>query len=141
MLLTIVVPCYNEGSSIQIIYQKLNEVLGKDSITQKYDYELIFIDDGSKDNTINIVKELKIADPHVKYISFTRNFGKEAGILAGFGYSLGDAVILLDADLQHPPELIPEMLNYYRNGYDQVIAKRNRDGDPKPKIYLAELVS
>ena len=86
-------------------------------------HEIVFINDGSKDNTLQILKNIGQNDKAVKYISFSRNFGKEAGMLAGLEYITGDCVVIMDADLQHPPELIPEMIKYYKEGYDQVIAK------------------
>lgn len=138
MELSVVIPSYNEGYSIKLTYEKLKDVLEKESSIQNYTYELIFIDDGSKDNTLNVIKKFQKNDPHVKYISFSRNFGKEAGMLAGLAYSSGDAVLLMDADLQHPPELIPEMIENYYNGYDQVIAKRNRIGESKVKTFFSK---
>lgn len=139
MNLTVIIPSYNEECAIKVTYEKLIDVLKDYCLTQKYEYEFIFVDDGSKDDTLSVIKQFQSFDTHVKYISFTRNFGKEAGILAGLAYSNGDAVILMDADLQHPPELIPKMVEYYISGYDQVIAKRNRIGDSKPKTFLCKL--
>jgi glycosyltransferase involved in cell wall biosynthesis len=137
--LTVLIPSYNESDSIESLYEELNFILLQDSLKQNYDYELIFIDDGSNDNTLDIIKKLQKYDRHIKYLSFSRNFGKEAAMLAGFAYSIGDAVILIDADLQHPPELIPKMIKYYKDGYDQVIGKRNRTGDSKSKTFLSKL--
>lgn len=139
MILSVIIPSYNEGSTIRITYEKLTEVLEPDSITQDYDYELIFVDDGSKDNTLEVIKKFQKDDVRVKYISFTRNFGKEAGLLAGLSYSKGDMVVLIDADLQHPPELIPVMIGHFYNGYDQVITKRNRTGDSKTRTIFSRL--
>lgn len=139
MKLSIIIPAYNEGSAIKITYKELTRILEKDSLVQNYNYELIFIDDGSKDETLDVIKELSKKDSHVKFISFTRNFGKEAGMLAGLTYSTGDAIILIDADLQHPPELICDMVKYYYNGYNQVIAKRDRVGDPKTTTVFSKL--
>ncbi|KOR26068.1 glycosyltransferase family 2 protein [Clostridium sp. L74] len=139
MKLSIIIPAYNEGSAIKTTYTELTKVLKKDSLLQNYNYELLFIDDGSKDETLNLIKQIKRSDEHIKFISFTRNFGKEAGMLAGLTYSTGDAVILIDADLQHPPELISDMVKYYYSGYDQVIAKRNRVGDPKTTTIFSKL--
>ncbi|MGO5075924.1 glycosyltransferase family 2 protein [Clostridium sporogenes] len=139
MKLSIIIPAYNEGSAIKITYKELTRIIEKDSLVQNYNYELIFIDDGSKDETLDVIKELPKKDSHVKFISFTRNFGKEAGMLAGLTYSTGDAIILIDADLQHPPELICDMVKYYYNGYNQVIAKRNRVGDPKTTTVFSKL--
>lgn len=139
MNLTVLIPSYNESDSIKSLYDELNFILLQDSLKQNYDYELIFIDDGSNDNTLDIIKKLQKSDKHIKYLSFSRNFGKEAAMLAGFAYSIGDAVVLIDADLQHPPELIPKMIKYYKDGYDQVIGKRNRTGDSKSKTFLSKL--
>lgn len=132
MILSIIIPCYNEETVINLIYKKITE------ITLNYTYELIFIDDGSKDKTVSIIENICSIDKHVRYISFSRNFGKEAAMLAGLQYSIGDCVIILDADLQHPPELIPKMIEQYNNGYDQVIAKRNRIGEAKLKSLSAK---
>ncbi|APH16061.1 glycosyltransferase like 2 family protein [Clostridium sporogenes] len=139
MKLSIIIPSYNEDNVIKITYKELKRILEQDSLDQHYTYELIFIDDGSKDNTLDVIKQLEKSDAHVKFISFTRNFGKEAGMLAGLTYSTGDAIILIDADLQHPPELICDMVKYYYNGYNQVIAKRNRVGDPKTTTVFSKL--
>ena len=126
MLLSIIVPCYNEGESIKYTYQEIKKVLNNINIQ----HEIVFINDGSKDNTLQILKNIGQNDKSVKYISFSRNFGKEAGMLAGLEYITGDCVVIMDADLQHPPELIPEMIKYYEEGYDDVYAKRkSRKGE------------
>ena len=135
MLLSIIVPCYNEGESIKYTYQEIKKVLNNINIQ----HEIVFINDGSKDNTLQILKNIGQNDKSVKYISFSRNFGKEAGMLAGLEYITGDCVVIMDADLQHPPELIPEMIKYYKEGYDQVIAKRNRKGDNKYRTWATRL--
>ena len=102
----------------------------KDSLDKGYDYDLLFVDDGSKDNTIDHVQYLASLDLHVKYISFSRNFGKESAMIAGFQHSVEcDAVVMVDGDLQHPPEFIPQMIEGFQEGYDQVIAKRDRTGE------------
>lgn len=139
MKLSVVIPSYNEGNAIRLTYEKLRDVLEKESFDKNYNYELIFVDDGSKDDTLNTIKNFQKNDVNVKYISFTRNFGKEAAMLAGLAYSSGDAVVLIDADLQHPPELISEMIKNYDCGYDQVIAKRNRVGDSKTRTFFSKL--
>ena len=133
--LSIVVPCYNEQQNVQQFYLE----------TQKYVQELpavieyVFVDDGSKDETLSVLRDLAEQDTSVHYISFSRNFGKEAAILAGFQYASGDAVVLLDADLQHPPSLIPAMWQHFEEGYDQVIAKRNRIGEQFVRRKLTNL--
>ncbi|RKQ34296.1 glycosyltransferase family 2 protein [Oceanobacillus halophilus] len=133
--LSIVVPCYNEQENVYDFYQE----------TQKYvkeiqaEIEFVFIDDGSKDQTLSILRDLANHDENVNFISFSRNFGKESAILAGFHYATGDAVILMDVDLQHPPSLIPIMWKYYEEGYDQVIGKRNRKGEGFWRRHLTNL--
>ncbi|EEK70503.1 Stress response protein [Bacillus mycoides] len=103
------------------------------------DYEFVFVNDGSKDDTLNILRDLANSDAAVHYISFSRNFGKEAAMLAGLKYATGDAVVIMDADLQHPPTLIKEMLEGYNEGYDQVIAKRTRTGDSPVRSFVSRL--
>lgn len=127
--LSLIIPCYNESSPLIDTYNEVKRVLDNKEITEKYLYEILFVDDGSVDNTFKIIKELAVKDETVKYISFTRNFGKEAGMLAGLTHCKGDIIIILDADLQHPPHLILEMVHYYEEGYDQVIARRSRKGE------------
>ncbi|KGP71948.1 glycosyltransferase family 2 protein [Pontibacillus yanchengensis] len=126
-LISLILPSYNEEENIELIYDSIH----KDMADLDYDYELIFIDDGSADGTLNSIQHLAATYPGVKYISFTRNFGKEAALLAGLQKANGDAVIILDADLQHPSYLIPEMIQGFEEGYDQVIARRNRNGESK----------
>ena len=106
--ISIVVPCYNEEDIVEIFYNKLVEVLES---LKEYNYEIIFIDDGSKDNTIRLLKKIKLKNNKVKIISFSRNFGKESAMLAGLENSKGDYVVVMDSDLQHPPEKIIEMVN------------------------------
>jgi Glycosyltransferases involved in cell wall biogenesis len=133
MLISAVVPCFNEEKVIAMTYDELSSALS--GITDEY--EMIFVDDGSRDGTLAILKQTAEGDPHVKYISFSRNFGKESAMLAGLRYSSGDFTVIMDADLQHPPELIEEMLYYGRQGFDQVIAQRNRAGDKKVGSFFA----
>jgi polyisoprenyl-phosphate glycosyltransferase len=139
MLLSIVIPCYNEYDSIMQTYRTITNIIKADSDKEGYSYELIFIDDGSNDETLKIIQNFCASDANSKYISFSRNFGKESAMLAGLTYAEGDCVVIMDADLQHPPELIPKMIQYYHEGYDQVIAKRNRHGDKKSKSLAANL--
>lgn len=127
--LSLVIPCYNESSPLRETYKEIKRVLETSEVSNSYHYEMIFVNDGSTDDTINIIKELAAIDDSVKYVSFTRNFGKESGMLAGLNYASGDIVIIIDADLQHPPHLIPEMIYSYEEGYDQVIARRSRKGE------------
>ena len=106
-LVTILIPCFNEAQSLPLLYQSLNNVA--DAITD-YEFEYLFINDGSKDLSLDILRTLHKQDERVCYVDLSRNFGKENAMLAGFDYAKGDAVIIMDADLQHPPTLIPEML-------------------------------
>lgn len=133
--ISIIVPCYNEEAVLYDFYQELTVVMDKlDS-----DYEVIFINDGSKDRTLEIMKEIAKMQPDITYISFSRNFGKEASMLAGLEYASGDAVVIMDADLQHPPSLIPKLIEKFREGYDQVIAKRTRTGEKVIRSWFSRL--
>ncbi|KHE72132.1 glycosyltransferase family 2 protein [Halobacillus sp. BBL2006] len=134
-LISLILPSFNEEENIPLIYENLHNIMS----LVNYDYELIFIDDGSEDQTLDSIQDLARKHPHVKYVSFTRNFGKEAALLAGLQKSQGDAVIIMDADLQHPCFLIPEMIDGYEEGYDQVIAKRNRNGESPLRKTLSTL--
>ncbi|MFJ7950653.1 glycosyltransferase family 2 protein [Lysinibacillus sp. NPDC096418] len=125
MRLSIVVPCYNEEQTLEKFYITIRETL-RDC---NFSYELILINDGSKDKTQQIMDSLSSKDSRVRFVSFSKNFGKEAAMLAGITYAKGNNVILMDADLQHPPSLILEMIEKAELGYDQVIAKRNRNGE------------
>jgi glycosyltransferase involved in cell wall biosynthesis len=126
MRLSIVVPCYNEEAVIELFDARIRETLE----TLPVEYELCYIDDGSRDATLTKLRALAQGrEATTRYLSFSRNFGKEAGILAGLRTASGDAVVIMDADLQHPPELIARMLELHRAGHDQIIARRTRDGD------------
>lgn len=122
---SIVVPCFNENEVIGTFHTALLAALEPTRQT----FEICYVDDGSADGTRRQLSELAAADPRVRYTSFSRNFGKEAAMLAGLRMSRGDAVVLMDADLQHPPELVPRMLELHRHGYDQVVAQRDRTGE------------
>ena len=108
-LITILIPCYNEEQSLPLLYKALNSVV---ETISGYEFEYLFINDGSKDNTLDILRNLHMQDKRVCYVDLSRNFGKENAMLAGFDYAKGDAMIIMDADLQHPPTLIPEMSKY-----------------------------
>ncbi len=118
---TIIVPCYNEESNIDLLYDRLKKLT--DSLSG-YDFQILLVNDGSKDNTLSKMQELHETDKTVSYLSLSRNFGKENAMLAGLDYAEGDAVILMYADLQDPPELIPQMLAEWEKGYDDVYARR-----------------
>lgn len=123
--LSIVVPCYNESEVIEAFHDALIAALEPTGAT----FEICYVDDGSSDETIVLLKALAGADSRVRFTSFSRNFGKESAMLAGMRMSRGGAVVLLDADLQHPPEFIPRMLELHQHGYDQVIAQRDRTNE------------
>ncbi|MEU2556788.1 glycosyltransferase [Streptomyces sp. NPDC013313] len=123
--ISIVVPCYNEDEVIDTFHATLLSVL---EATQQT-FEVCYIDDGSNDNTLRCLCALAARDRRIRYTSFSRNFGKEAAILAGLRMARGEAVVLMDADLQHPPRLVPHMLQLRQHGYDQVVARRDRAGD------------
>jgi len=122
---TILVPCYNEEACLPLLYETLQQVLS--SLVQ-YDWELLFVNDGSVDGTIDILRELHDKDDMVGYIDLSRNFGKENAMLAGFDYASGDCMIIMDADLQDPPEIIVDMLQMWENGVEDVYAKRRSRG-------------
>ena len=125
--ITVLIPCYNEECSLTLLYNRLIRLF---ATLPNYQLDILLVDDGSKDNTLAIMQELHIKNPSVSYLSLSRNFGKENAMLAGLDYAKGDAVILMDADLQDPPELIPQMLQEWENGYDDVYARRrNRAGE------------
>ena len=135
MKLSIVIPFYNEENMIQKMYDALVAEINK--IT-KAKFEIIFINDGSKDRTFEKMLAIADSDSRVKYISFSRNFGKEAGTIAGLEYATGEAVILMDGDLQHPPALLPQMIEAYEQGYDVVSARRTRTGEKPHRTFLAK---
>jgi glycosyltransferase involved in cell wall biosynthesis len=128
MQVDLIVPCYNEQEVLNMFYAEASRVV--DGI-KGYDFNFIFVDDGSKDKTCAIMQELAEKDSRVKYISFSRNFGKESAMYAGLKNSTGDYMVVMDADLQHPPALIPDMLRVMEEGYDCCATDRcTRDGDP-----------
>jgi len=137
-LISVIVPCYNEQEVLHMFYDEISRVAGE---MYAYDFEFIFVNDGSRDNTLKICKELAEKDERVKYISFSRNFGKEAGIYAGFEKSKGDLVCMMDADLQDPPALLPEMVKAIEEeGYDSVATRRvTRKGEPPIRSFFARM--
>ena len=137
--LSLIVPCYNESDVLPFFYDETSKVIA--SLSSEYSTELVFVDDGSKDSTLEIIKELAVRDPAVKYISFSRNFGKEAAMLAGMNYAVkADYIGILDADLQHSPDIIPTMLEFVdKQGYDVAAARRtDRTGESKLKTTLSQ---
>ena len=126
-LLSVVVPCYNESEVIEIFYKALKQVLvGLESL----DHEIVFVDDGSVDDTLDRLNRLMAADSAVRVCSLSRNFGHQIALTAGMDAAVGDAVIIMDSDMQHPPSLIPELVRKWRAGYDVVSAIRQQtDGE------------
>ncbi len=136
MKLTAVVPCYNEEAALHYFYQEMQKVMQD---MQDIEFEILFINDGSKDKTLEVIQELAKQDEKVKYVSFSRNFGKEAAIYAGLQYSDGDLTAIMDADLQDPPSLLPQMYRAItEEGYDSVATRRvNRKGEPPIRSFFA----
>lgn len=136
MKLTTIIPCYNEEDTLSHFYQEMQKVMQK---MQDVEFELLFIDDGSADKTLELIKELAAKDERVRYVSFSRNFGKEAAIYAGLSYSDGDLTAIMDADLQDPPSLLPQMYQaIVKEGYDSVATRRiSRKGEPKIRSFFA----
>ena len=135
-LLSIIVPCYNEEESLPIFYETVHDM--EDEIAS-VELEFVFVDDGSRDRTLEIARQLHEKDPRVHYVSFSRNFGKEAGIYAGLEHAKGDYVVIMDADLQDPPAMLPEMLSHIESGqYDRVATRRvDRKGEPPIRSWFA----
>lgn len=136
-LLSIIVPCYNEEESVPLFYQ---EAMKQEAFFHGKDVELefIFVDDGSKDRTVEEVKKLREKDERIHLVSFSRNFGKEAAIIAGLEKAKGDFTVLMDADLQDPPAILPEMYEYIEQGYDSVATRRvDRKGEPPIRSFFA----
>lgn len=133
--ISLIIPCFNEQDALRIFYHEITKVLK----SVDYNYELLFINDGSKDKTVDILKEFSQKDENVKYLSFSRNFGKEAAMYAGFCNAEGDYAAVMDADMQDPPILLPEMLKILESGeYDSVATRRvNREGEPLIRSWFA----
>ncbi len=136
--ISLIVPCYNEQESLPIFYRAVCEVA---QTLENYQITMLFVNDGSKDSTLAIMRELAAKDERVKYISFSRNFGKEAAMYAGFCNADGDYVAVMDADMQDPPSLLPEMLEILETGeYDSVATRRvTRDGEPPIRSFFARM--
>lgn len=135
--ISIIVPAYNEEESLPFLYERLTNLINS---IKNYEFEVLFINDGSRDKTLEIIKELRKKDERFCYVNLSRNFGKEVAMMAGLDYAKGDAVIFIDADLQDPPELIPELIKYWEEGYDDVYAKRkSREGETFFKKFTSKL--
>lgn len=137
-LISIIVPAFNEEESIPVFYEAIKHVFSDD--INNYQYELIFVDDGSKDKTLELVKDISLRDMNTHYISFSRNFGKEAAILAGLKNATGEFTAIMDADMQDPPSILPEMIGILEgNEYDSVATRRkNRNGEPPIRSFFAK---
>ncbi len=141
-LISVVVPCYNEEEVLPLFYTEIVKVMGGIMETHPdTDYELLFINDGSKDGTLKEIRLMAEKDKRVRYISFSRNFGKEAGMFAGLQNAKGDYVVVMDADLQHPPAFIPQMYEYVLSGeYDCATTRRvSREGESKIRSWFSRL--
>jgi glycosyltransferase involved in cell wall biosynthesis len=133
--LSVVVPCYNEQESIHACHEKLTEVLS----ALQASYEIVYVDDGSRDKTSELLEQIHARDPHVVVVRLSRNFGHQPAVTAGLSTSMGQAVVIIDADLQDPPELIPEMVKLWRSGYKVVYGiRRTRDGETPFKLWTAK---
>lgn len=135
--ISLIIPCYNEQDSLPFFYDETTNVLR----AMTYDYELLFIDDGSTDQTLSLLMDFAKKDDHINYLSFSRNFGKEAAMYAGLCNSDGDYVAIMDADMQDPPDLLPQMLEALNSGnYDSVATRRiNRSGEPVLRSWFAKI--
>lgn len=138
MKLSAIVPCYNEAEALSYFYEEIDRVSKE---MQEVEFELLYINDGSKDKTLDIIKEMAQKDERVKYLSFSRNFGKEAAIYAGLKHATGELVAIMDADLQDPPSLLPEMYDaIVKDGYDSVATRRvTRKGEPPIRSFFARV--
>lgn len=132
-IVSVVVPCYREADNLANLHARSSTVM----TSMGRSWELILVDDGSPDDTWDVAQRLAAADPHVRAVALSLNFGKESALLAGLRRSHGEAVVLMDADLQHPPELIPQMVELLGPGTDQVVARRDRRGDPWLRTMLS----
>ena len=135
--ISIIIPAYNEEETIPYLYERLNKLMNS---IENYTFEVLFINDGSKDTTLAKIKELRQKDERINYVDFSRNFGKEIAMIAGIDYVTGDCAIFMDADLQDPPELIPELIKYWEEGYDDVYARRkSRKGETWLKKFTSKM--
>ena len=136
-IISVIIPCYNEQETVNRFYKEIKRVT--DDILD-YSFEFIYVNDGSKDQTASLVKELHVKDERVCLVDFSRNFGKEAAMLAGMELAQGDAIVIMDVDLQDPPELVPKMIKLYEEGYENIYTRRrNREGEPPIRSFFANL--
>ena len=135
--ISVIIPAYNEEESLPILYERMEKLMKS---MENYEFEILFVNDGSKDKTIEIIKDMREKDNRISYVDFSRNFGKEIAMIAGLDYATGDCVIFMDADLQDPPELIPKLVKYWEEGYDDVYAKRrSRKGETWLKKFTSKM--
>lgn len=135
--ISVIIPAYNEEESLPMLYDRMKKLMEN---MENYEFEILFVNDGSKDKTIEIIKDMREKDNRISYVDFSRNFGKEIAMIAGLDYATGDCVIFMDADLQDPPELIPELVKYWEEGYDDVYAKRrSRKGETWLKKFTSKM--
>ncbi|MFC8074329.1 glycosyltransferase family 2 protein [Streptomyces sp. NPDC057307] len=139
MLISIVVPCFNEEEIVDRFHDHVTDELALLEGELGHEFELVYVDDGSRDGTLRRLEKIAAGDSRTRYVSFSRNFGKEAAMLAGLQYAKGEAVVIMDADLQHPPELVRRMLALHEEGYEQVIARRTRKGDRVTRTLAARV--
>jgi dolichol-phosphate mannosyltransferase len=136
-MISVVVPCYNEEAVLHATHERIGQVL--DTLVH-FEYEIIYVDDGSRDDTAAILRDLQATDGHVRVLRFSRNFGHQVAVSAGIEHASGDAIVLIDADLQDPPELIPEMLARWGDGYDVAFGQRlKRVGESRLKLATAKV--
>lgn len=122
--ISILIPCYNEQESLPLLYKALHEVMEDSRFAGRYTFEIMLVNDGSKDSTLAIMRQLHREDPRINYLDLSRNFGKENAMMAGFDHVTGDCCVIMDADLQHPPQVIFQMIEKWEEGYEDVYAKR-----------------
>ncbi len=133
----IIIPAYNEEESLPFLFERLEKIMQENT---NYEFEILFVNDGSKDKTLELIKKQREKDNRISYVDFSRNFGKETAMIAGLDYATGDAAIFMDADLQDPPELIPELIKYWEQGYDDVYARRRtREGETFFKKFTSKM--
>ena len=135
--ITIIIPAYNEEESLPYLIERLKKLINS---INNYHFEILFVNDGSKDKTLELIKKYREEDNRISYVNFSRNFGKETAMIAGLDYAKGDAVIFMDADLQDPPELVPELIKWWEEGYDDIYAKRkSRAGESWLKKFTSKM--
>lgn len=133
-LITVIIPAYNEEENLSKITKRLEYLATQ---VKNYNFEFLFVNDGSKDHTLELLQAAASKDSRISYLNFSRNFGKEIAVAAGLDYAQGDAVVIMDADGQEPPELIPEMIKWWEKGYEDIYARRNKKNDGKVRKFMS----